>query len=133
MCFPDRRTRLMTASMTSAAVRFCDAFAALVAASAVLLFLPASSLAATPGAHTTALTPLEEKQLLAPGQTPGESRQPVLGYLRQTPDGWRLDMLPGAVMRTGPLPLITTTADSAPEYAPSVSASPYAPLFRVDF
>lgn len=123
----------MTASMTSAAVRFRDAFAALAAASAVVsLLLPAPSLAATPGAHTMALTPLEEK-LLTPGQVPGETRQPVLGYLRQTKDGWRMDVLPGAVSRTGPLPLITSGADSPPEYPPSLSISPYAPLFRVDF
>jgi hypothetical protein len=125
----------MTASMTSAAVRFWGAFVVVAAASAVsLLLLPASSLAATPGAQTTALTPLEERLHVSPGEVPGEVRQPVLGYLRPTAEGWKLDMLPGSVARTGPLPLITSNADTAPEYPPSLSSpSPYAPLFRVDF
>ncbi len=124
----------MTASMTSAAVRLRDAFVAVAAASVVVsILLPASSLAAAPGASTSAVTPLEERLFITPGQQPGEVRQPVLGYLRPTKDGWKLDMLPGAVPRTGPLPPITSGADSGLEYAPTVTAYPYAPLFRIDF
>ncbi|MFL5346406.1 MAG: hypothetical protein ACJ8AT_16585 [Hyalangium sp.] len=125
----------MTASMTSAAVRFSDAFVALAAASAVVaLLLPVPSLAATPNAQTMAVTPLEERLLTPSGQPPDEMHQPVLGYLRPTKDGWKLDMLPGAVARTGPLPGITTYADTTPEYPPSQNVpTPYAPLFRVDF
>jgi hypothetical protein len=122
----------MATSMTSASVRFWDALAVMAVASAMLL-LPGPSLAAAPGAHTSALTPLEEKLLVTPDLRPSESRQPVLGYLRHTDEGWKLDMLPGAVSRTGPLPLLTSTSDAAPEYPPSLSVYPYAPLLRVDF
>jgi hypothetical protein len=124
----------MAAGMTSAAVRFWNAFAVMAASSLVTaLLLPASSLAATPGARTSALTPLEQELLVTPDQGPSESRQPVLGYLRPTEDGWKMDMLPGAVQRTGPLPALTTTADAPREYAPSVAPYPYAPLLRIDF
>jgi hypothetical protein len=124
----------MTASMTSAAVRFWDALVAVAAISPlVLLLLPAPVLAAAPGARTYALTPLEEGRLGDPQLEQGEDRQPVIGYLRLTEDGWELDMLPGAVMRTGPLPVLTSTVDAAPEDATSLGVHPYAPLLRIDF
>jgi hypothetical protein len=119
--------------MTSAAVRFWAALVALAAASAgAWLLFPATALAAAPGARSYALTPLEEERI-GPPLEPGETRQPVLGYLRHTEDGWKLDMLPGAVTHTGPLPVITSAVDAAPEYAPSHGIYPYAPLLRVDF
>ncbi|WP_224372887.1 hypothetical protein [Hyalangium versicolor] len=124
----------MAAGMTSAAVRFWDALAVSVAGSVLIVFLlPSASLAATPGASTSALTPLEQELIVTPELRPSETRQPVLGYLRHTAEGWKLDMLPGAVTRTGPLPVLTSGADAAPEYPPSLSVYPYAPLFRVDF
>lgn len=123
----------MAASMTSSAVRFWDALVALAAASAgAWLLFPASALAAAPGARSYALTPLEQERL-GPDVKPGETRQPVLGYLRHTEDGWKLDMLPGSVTRTGPLPVLTSAVDAAPEYAPSLGVYPYAPLLRIDF
>jgi hypothetical protein len=119
--------------MTSATVRFWDALVALAAASAgAWLLFPASALAAAPGARSYALTPLEQERI-GPGIEPGETRQPVLGYLRHTEDGWKLDMLPGAVTRTGPLPVLNSTVDAAPEHAPSLGVYPYAPLLRIDF
>ena len=124
----------MAASMTSSAVRFCDALVASAAASAALfLLLPAPALAAAPGARSYALTPLEQELIATPERALGESRQPVLGYLRHTEDGWKLDMLPGAVTRTGPLPVLTSAVDAAPEHAPSLGVYPYAPLLRIDF
>ncbi|WP_224247708.1 hypothetical protein [Hyalangium gracile] len=123
----------MTAGRTSAAVRFWDALAITAAASAAALLAPSPSLAATPGERTQALTPLEQELIVTPDTEPSEVRQPVAGYLRRTEDGWSLDMLPGPVARTGPLPVLTTTADSAPEHAPSLSIYPYAPFFRIDF
>jgi len=124
----------MAASMTSSAVRFWDALVALAAASAVaMLLLPVSALAAAPGARTYALTPLEQERLVTPELEPGDARQPVFGYLRHTADGWKLDVLPGAVTRTGPLPVLTTTADAPAEDATSLGISPYAPLLRIDF
>lgn len=123
----------MAASMTSAAVRFWEGLVAVAAASAgAWLLFPGSALAETPGARSYALTPLEEERV-GPGVEPDELRQPVLGYLRQTEDGWKLDMLPGAVMRTGPLPLLNSAVDAAPENASSPGVYPYAPLFRIDF
>jgi hypothetical protein len=113
-------------------VRYCEALVALAAASAVLL-LPASVLAAAPGARSYALTPLEQERIATPELEPGDARQPVLGYLRHTEEGWKLDMLPGAVTRTGPLPVITATVDAPPEHAPSLGVYPFAPLLRVDF
>jgi hypothetical protein len=124
----------MAASSTSASVRFGKVLAGLAAASAasaLLLAVPAA--AAAPGARTYALTPLEQERIATPELEPGDSRQPVIGYLRRTEDGWKLDMLPGAVDRTGPLPVLTNTIDAAPEHAPSLGIYPYAPLFRVDF
>ncbi|MBN1206666.1 MAG: hypothetical protein JXB05_17415 [Myxococcaceae bacterium] len=50
-----------------------------------------------------------------------------------TEDGWQLNMLPGAVARTGPLPALTTTADSAREDMTAQAVAPYVPLLRVDF
>jgi hypothetical protein len=124
----------MAAGMTSATVRFRNAFAVMAAASvAAALMLPTSSLAEAPVPRTSALTPLEQELRGTSDQEPSESRQPALGYLRHTDEGWKLDMLPGAVSRTGPLPLLTSTSDAAPEYPPSLSVYPYAPLFRVDF
>lgn len=125
----------MAAGMTSAAVRFRNLFAVTAAASVVAaLLLPLSSQAEPLVApRTTALTPLEQELLVPQGQQPSEYRQPVLGYLRHTSEGWKMDMLPGAVQRTGPLPVLTQTSDAPLEYAPSVAPYPYAPLFRIDF
>jgi hypothetical protein len=124
----------MAAGMTSAAVRFRNAFAVTAAASAVAaLLLPASSLAELPVPRTLALTPLEQELLITPDQGPSDSRQPVLGYLRHTEEGWKMDMLPGAVQRTGPLPVLTSGIEAPREYAPSVAPYPYAPIFRIDF
>jgi hypothetical protein len=123
----------MAASSTSASVRLRNALVGLAAASAVAALLVAvPAAAATPGARTYALTPLEERAT-TPELEPGEERQPVIGYLRLTEEGWKLDMLPGAVERTGPLPVLTTAADAAIEYAPSYNVYPYAPLLRMDF
>jgi hypothetical protein len=124
----------MAASGTSASVRFWNVLACLAAASAasaLLLAMPAA--AATPGARTYALTPLEQERIATPELEPGDARQPVVGYVRRTADGWKLDMLPGAVDRTGPLPVLTNTVDAAPEHAPSLGIYPFAPLLRVDF
>jgi hypothetical protein len=124
----------MAASSTSASVRFGKALASLTAASAATALLLASPASAeTPGGRTYALTPLEEERVLEPELAPGETREPVLGYLRWTEDGWQLDMLPGAVKRTGPLPALTNAADVPPEYPPALGVYPYAPLFRIDF
>ena len=114
----------MAASMTSSAVRFWGA---------ALLLLPGLAAAEAPGARSYALTPLEQELITTPEQQPGEMRQPVLGYLRQTEEGWKLDMLPGAVTHTGPLPVITFGVDAAPEDATSRGVYPYAPLLRIDF
>jgi hypothetical protein len=120
--------------MTSAAVRFWDALATVAAVSAAaVLLLPVPGGAAAPGARTYALTPLEQERLATPELEPGETRQPVAGYLHKTADGWKLDILPGAVIRTGPLPVLTTTADAAPGDATSLGIYPYAPLLRIDF
>jgi len=124
----------MAASSTSASVRFWKALASLTAASAataLLLALPAA--AESPAGRTYALTPLEEERFLEPEPVPGETREPVLGYLRWTEDGWQLNMLPGAVRRTGPLPVLTNAADVPPEYPPALGIYPYAPLLRIDF
>lgn len=124
----------MAVSMMSAAVRIQDALACLLAASAGLgLLLPGASLAAAPGARTSAMTQLEESLIVTPDQEPSEERQGVLGYLRLTEDGWQLDMLPGPVTRTGPLPLAAQSVDSPAEDATAASISPYLPLLRVDF
>jgi hypothetical protein len=124
----------MAASRTSAAVRWRDALAVVGAASAVLaLLLPSPGRASTPGARTSAITSLEDQLIVTPEREPNPSRQPVLGYLHHTDEGWKLDMLPGAVPRTGPLPVLTTTADAAREDFTSNAVAPYAPLFRVDF
>lgn len=125
----------MAAGMTPGAVRFWDALAVMAVTSALGVFLvPASSLAAPPGARTSALTPLEQELHATPELQPTETRQPVFGYLRHTEEGWKLDMLPGAVPRSGPLPVLTSAADASPEYAPSTANPyPYGPLFRVDF
>jgi hypothetical protein len=123
----------MAASMTSSAVRFWDALVALAAASAgAWLLFPVSALAAAPGPRSYALTPLEQERV-GPPLEPGETRQPVLGYLRHTEDGWKLDMLPGAVMRNGPLPVLNSAVDAAPVHSPSLGVYPYAPLLRIDF
>lgn len=123
----------MAASKMSATVRFRDALVAWASASAgVLLLFPASALAESPGARSFALTPLEQERV-GPGVEPEELREPVLGYLRHSEDGWKLDMLPGAVMRTGPLPVLNSAVDAAPEQPPSLGVYPYAPLLRIDF
>lgn len=124
----------MAASMTSAAVRFWDALVAVTAASVGgLLLLPALALASAPGARSYALTPLEEERIATPEMGLGDARQQVVGYLRHTEEGWKLDVLPGAVKRTGLLPVLTSTVDAAPEDAPSLGVYPYAPLLRIDF
>jgi hypothetical protein len=124
----------MAASMTSAAVRIRATLVALAAASVVggvLLATPVQ--AAAPGARTSAMTSLEEALIVTPDLEPAEARQPVVGYLRRTDEGWALDMLPGAVGRNGPLPVLTNASDSALEDMTSHSLAPNAPLIRVDF
>lgn len=124
----------MAASMTSAAVRFWDALVAVTAASVgAFLFLSAPALAEAPGARSYALTPLEQERIATPELELGDARQQVVGYLRHTEEGWKLDVLPGAVRRTGPLPVLTSTVDAPPEHAPSLGVYPYAPLLRIDF
>ena len=124
----------MAASMTSAAVRWRDALAVAGAASAVLaLLLPWPGRAEAPGPRTSAITSLEDQLIMTPEHEPNPSRQPVLGYLHHTDEGWKLDMLPGAVPRSGPLPALTSSADSTLEDFTSHTVEPYAPLFRVDF
>lgn len=124
----------MAASRTAASGRFSKALAALVATwAAAALLLPTRAEAEAPEARTYALVPLEEALIATPEQELGEASQPVLGYLRLTEDGWRLDMLPGAVTRTGPLPVLTSAVDVTPEDATSLGIYPYIPLLRVDF
>lgn len=124
----------MAASSTSASVRFWKALASLTAASvATALLLAIPTAAETPAGRTYALTPLEQERVVTPELEPGETREPTLGYLRWTEDGWKLDMLPGAVKRTGPLPALTNAADVPPEYPPALGIYPYAPLLRIDF
>jgi hypothetical protein len=104
-----------------------------VASGFVGLLLPSSALAAAPGARTSAMTQLEEALIVTPDMEPAESRQPVVGYLRHTEDGWQMNMLPGAVLRNGPLPVLTDSSSSALEDMTSGSIVPNAPLLRVDF
>jgi hypothetical protein len=122
----------MAASRTSASVRCRDALVVLAAASGVFL-LPMVALAGAPGARTSAMTSLEEALIVTPDMDPAEPRQPVVGYLHRTEDGWRLDMLPGAVPRTGPLPVLTETASSALEDMTSQSVIAGPQQLRVDF
>lgn len=124
----------MTASRTSASVRIRDAFTGLAVALGVVgLLLSAPALAAAPGARTSAMTALEEALIVTPDMEPAEARQPVIGYLRRTEDGWRMDMLPGSVSRNGPLPVLTDSANSALEDMTSGAIAPNATLLRVDF
>jgi hypothetical protein len=104
-----------------------------VASAFLWLLSPAPVLAAAPGARTSAMTALEEALIVSPDLEPVESRQPVIGYLRRTEDGWRMDMLAGAVPRNGPLPVLTQTSSSALEDMTSQSIVPNATLLRVDF
>ena len=83
-------------------------------------------------ARSYALTPLEQERL-GPEVKPGETRQPVLGYLRHTEDGWKLDMLPGAVTRTGPLPVLTSRGGCRAGACAVARGLSYAPLLRIDF
>lgn len=124
----------MTASMRGVAVRFWDALAAVVAACAVAVLLaPVPGLADTPRPKTSALTSMEDEYLVTPEEDRAVERQAALGYLRYTNEGWKLDVLPGAVVRTGPLPLVLPTADAAREDFSSHAVAPYAPLLRIDF
>jgi hypothetical protein len=124
----------MAASMTSAAVRIRATLVALAAASAVGgLLLPTAVQAAAPGARTSAMTSLEEALIVTPDLEPADARQPVVGYLRRTDEGWALDMLPGAVGRNGPLPVLTSSSDSALEDMTSQTIAPNATLLRIDF
>jgi hypothetical protein len=116
--------------MTSVALRWWKSLPAVAVAA---LLVPLSSLADTPRPRTSAFTALEEELIVTPGEEPSTERQPVLGYLHHTEEGWKLNVVPGAVVRTGPLPLATTTADSAREDFSSHAVAPYAPLLRVDF
>lgn len=122
----------MAANRTSVAMRRLGAFATLAAASAVA-GLSAPAQAAAPGARTSAMTTLEEALIVTPDQDPAESRQPPVAYLRLTEDGWQVDFLPSAMPRVGPLPVVTTTVDSALEDLASNSVAPYLPVLRVDF
>jgi hypothetical protein len=124
----------MAAGMTSVSVRFWDALAVLAATSSVIvLLLPFPARAEVQGGRTAAMTALEEQLIYTPEQAPSEVRQPVLGFLRPTEEGWKLDMLPGAVSRDGPLPALTVGADAPREDLTSHVAAPYAPLLRIDF
>lgn len=126
----------MTASCRSPSMRVRQALAVLAVASGVLglLLVPRVAVAAAPGARTSAMTALEEALIVTPDvEDPADSPQPVLGYLRRTEDGWRLDMLPGAVRRTGPLPVLTNTADAALENMTSHSVIAGPQQLRVDF
>ena len=121
----------MAASRRSPSVRIRIGLAALAAASGLLA--PGLALAAAPGARTSAMTSLEEALIVTPDIEPAEDKLPVVGYLRRTEDGWRLDMLPGSVRRTGPLPVLTNTADSALEDMTSNSVIAGPQQLRVDF
>jgi hypothetical protein len=121
----------MAASRRSPSVRIRNGLAVLAAALGLLP--PGLALARAPGARTSAMTSLEEALIVTPDMEPAESRQPVLGYLHRTEDGWRLDMLPGAVPRTGPFPVLTNTASSALEDMTSHTVTSGAQLFRADF
>jgi hypothetical protein len=79
------------------------------------------------------MTSMEEALIVTPDMDPAESRQPVIGYLHRTEDGWRLDMLPGAVPRNGPLPVLTETASSALEDMTSQSVIAGPQQLRIDF
>jgi hypothetical protein len=124
----------MAASRRSPSVRIRGRLAALAAALSLFgLLAPGLALAAAPGARTSALTALEEALIVTEDMEPAESRLPVIGYLHRTEDGWRLDMLPGAVPRTGPLPVLTNTAEAALEDMTSQSLIAGPQQFRVDF
>ncbi len=124
----------MGASMTSAVVRIRRLLGGLaVAAMACGLLFPEWAEAAPPGARTTALTPLEEGLIVTPDLEPAQIPQPVLAYVELTEDGIRLNFLPGAVRRPGPLPVLTTSSDAALEDLSSRAVAPYLPLLRVDF
>jgi len=124
----------MAASRKSPSVRVREGLAVLAAASGFLgLLVPGMALAAAPGARTSTMTALEEALIVTPDMDPAESRLPVVGYLRRTDDGWQLDMLPGAVPRTGPLPVLTNTASSALEDMTSQSVIAGPQQLRVDF
>lgn len=121
----------MAASRRSPSVRIRNGLAVLAVALALLV--PGRALAAAPGARTSAMTALEEALIVTPDMEPAESKLPVVGYLRRTEDGWRLDMLPGSVPRTGPLPVLTNTASSALEDMTSQSVIAGPQQLRVDF
>ena len=124
----------MAANSEFPSVRIRQVLAALALALGVLgLLVPRVALAGAPGARTSAMTSLEEALIVTPDMDPAESRQPVVGYLRRTEDGWRLDMLPGAVARTGPLPVLTNTASAALEDMTSHSVIAGPQQLRVDF
>ncbi|ADO68429.1 hypothetical protein [Stigmatella aurantiaca] len=99
---------------------------------AALLF-PAWGLAAAPGARSFPLTPLEESLVLNPQGAPAMVRQPVLGYLHATSEGWQLVFPPAGVSRVGLQPAPTDTVDAALEDLTSNAIAPHAVLFRVDF
>jgi len=117
----------MAASSEVPTVRICRALAVLG------LLVSGAALAGAPGARTSAMTSLEEALIVTPDMDPAESRQPVVGYLQRTEDGWRLDMLPGAVPRTGPFPVLTNTASAALEDMTSQSVIAGPQQLRVDF
>lgn len=123
----------MAVSRKSASVRWREALAALgVAFAGAAFLLPARAMAEAPEARTYALTPLEEGLIATPELEPGDVRQPVIGYVRLTEDGWRLDMLPRAVALPGPLPVFMPAVEATPEDATSLGIYPYIPLLRVD-
>jgi hypothetical protein len=94
---------------------------------------PLLGMAAAPGVRPPSLTPLEESLRFTPEGRPVEERQPVLGYLRATPEGWQLGFPPGGVLPVGAQPAPTQTVDAAPENFPTYVIYPHATLFRVDF
>ncbi|WP_225412499.1 hypothetical protein [Stigmatella hybrida] len=94
---------------------------------------PVLGLAAAPGVRPPSLTPLEESLRFTPEGRFVEERQPVLGYLRATPEGWQLAFPPGGVLPVGTQPVPTQTVDAALESFPSNLIYPHATLLRVDF
>jgi hypothetical protein len=90
-------------------------------------------LAAAPGVRPASLTPWEESLQFTPEGRLVEERQPVLGYLRVTDEGWQLAFPPGGVLPVGPQPAPTDSVDAALESLPSNAIAPHLTVIRVDF
>ncbi|SEU00307.1 hypothetical protein [Stigmatella erecta] len=94
---------------------------------------PVLGLAAAPGVRPPSLTPLEESLQFTPEGQPVEERQPVLGYLSATPEGWQLAFPPGGVLPVGAQPAPTDGVDAALESLPSNAIAPHLTFLRWDF